>query len=214
MEGLTDHECITLTLLGIGLLWFGWFGFNAGSALAADEIAGLAFMTTFVAPAAAGLSWMTVEWISTGKPTALGFATGILAGLVAVTPAAGFVTPMAAIVIGFVAGFVCYWAVVIVKSKLGYDDSLDVFGVHGVGGITGALLTGVFATVGGAGLLLGNAHQLLLQFEGVVITILYAAICTIIIGFVIDKTLGLKVTESEENIGLDQTQHGEVGYNF
>ena len=205
---------ITLTLLGIGLLWFGWFGFNAGSALAADEIAGLAFMTTFVAPAAAGLSWMTVEWISTGKPTALGFATGILAGLVAVTPAAGFVTPMAAILIGLIAGVVCYWAVVIVKGKLGYDDSLDVFGVHGVGGITGALLTGVFATVGGAGLLLGNAHQLFIQFEGIVITILYAAICTIIIGFVIDRTLGLKVTESEENIGIDQTQHGEAGYNF
>ncbi|TKY91083.1 MAG: ammonium transporter, partial [Candidatus Methanomarinus sp.] len=145
---------VTLTLLGTGLLWFGWFGFNAGSALAANSIAALAFMTTFVAPAAAGLSWMTVEWINRGKPTALGFATGILAGLVVITPAAGFVTPTSAIIIGLIAGILCYSAVML-KGKLGYDDSLDVFGVHGVGGITGALLTGVFASVGGTGLLLG-----------------------------------------------------------
>ncbi|CAD6492553.1 MAG: Putative ammonium transporter [Candidatus Argoarchaeum ethanivorans] len=204
---------VTLTLLGAGLLWFGWFGFNAGSALAADKIAALAFMTTFVAPAAAGLTWMIVEWFGTGKPTALGFATGILAGLVAITPAAGFVTPMAAIAIGIVAGIVCYSAVML-KGKLGYDDSLDVFGVHGVGGTTGALLTGVFATVGATGLLSGNAHQLFLQFEGVVITMVYAVVCTLVIGFVLDKTLGLKVSVSEENIGLDQTQHGEKGYNF
>ncbi len=204
---------VTLTLIGTGLLWFGWFGFNAGSALAANEIAALAFMTTFVAPAAAGLSWMAAEWWGTGKPTALGFATGILAGLVAITPAAGFVTPMAAIVIGAVAGFVCYNAVIL-KGKLGYDDSLDVFGVHGVGGTTGALLTGVFATVGAAGLLSGNAQQLFLQFKGAAITMVYAVICTLAIGFVLDKTLGLKVSVSEENIGLDQTQHGEKGYNF
>ncbi len=204
---------VTLTLIGTGLLWFGWFGFNAGSALAANEIAALAFMTTFVAPAAAGLSWMAAEWVGTGRPTALGFATGILAGLVAITPAAGFVTPMAAIAIGVVAGFVCYSAVML-KGKLGYDDSLDVFGVHGVGGTTGALLTGVFATVGAAGLLSGNSHQLFLQFEGAVITMVYAVVCTIGIGFVLDKTLGLKVSVSEENIGLDQTQHGEKGYNF
>jgi len=204
---------VTLTLIGTGLLWFGWFGFNAGSALAANEIAALAFITTFVAPAAAGLSWMAVEWRSTGRPTALGFATGILAGLVAITPAAGFVTPMAAITIGAVAGVVCYSAVML-KGKLGYDDSLDVFGVHGVGGTTGALLTGVFATVGAAGLLSGNSHQLFLQFEGVVITMVYTIVCTIGIGFVLDRTLGLKVSVSEENIGLDQTQHGEKGYNF
>jgi Amt family ammonium transporter len=204
---------VTLTLIGTGLLWFGWFGFNAGSALAANEIAALAFMTTFVAPAAAGLSWMVAEWWGTGKPTALGFATGILAGLVAVTPAAGFVTPMAAIAIGAVAGVVCYSAVML-KGKLGYDDSLDVFGVHGVGGTTGALLTGVFATVGAAGLLSGNSHQLFLQFEGAAITMVYAVVCTLAIGFVLDKTLGLKVSVSEENIGLDQTQHGEKGYNF
>lgn len=204
---------VTLTLIGTGLLWFGWFGFNAGSALAANEIAALAFITTFVAPAAAGLSWMAAEWRSTGKPTALGFATGILAGLVAITPAAGFVTPMAAIAIGAVAGVVCYGAVML-KGKLGYDDSLDVFGVHGVGGTTGALLTGVFATVGAAGLLSGNSHQLFLQFEGAAITMAYAVVCTLAIGFVLDKTLGLKVSVSEENIGLDQTQHGEKGYNF
>ena len=204
---------VTLTLLGAGLLWFGWFGFNAGSALAANEIAGLAFITTFIAPAAAGLAWLIAEWSQTGKPTALGFATGILAGLVGITPAAGFVTPMAALLIGFIAGIVCYWAVML-KGKLGYDDSLDVFGVQGAGGITGALFTGVFASVGGTGLLLGNSHQLLLQFEGVLITIIYASVCTIIIGFVLDKTMGLKVSESEENIGLDKTCHGETAYNI
>ncbi|TFH40018.1 MAG: ammonium transporter [ANME-2 cluster archaeon] len=204
---------VTLTLLGAGLLWFGWFGFNAGSALAANEIAGLAFITTFIAPAAAGLAWLIAEWSQTGKPTALGFATGILAGLVGITPAAGFVTPMAALLIGFIAGIVCYWAVML-KGKLGYDDSLDVFGVHGAGGITGALLTGVFASVGSTGLLLGNSRQLLLQFEGVLITIIYASVCTIIIGFVLDKTMGLKVSESEENIGLDKTCHGETAYNI
>ncbi|MBN2487929.1 MAG: ammonium transporter [Methanosarcinaceae archaeon] len=211
-DSIRPHN-ITLTLLGTGLLWFGWFGFNAGSALAADEIAALAFMTTFVAPAAAGLAWMAIEWFRTGKPTALGFATGILAGLVGITPAAGFVTPMAAIIIGAAAGSICYGAVVL-KGKLGYDDSLDVFGVHGVGGITGALLTGVFASVGGTGLLLGNSHQLLIQFEGVAITILYAIACTIIIGFVIDKTMGVKIDENAENIGLDRTQHGEAAYNI
>ena len=212
VDAIKPHN-VTLTLLGAGLLWFGWFGFNAGSALAADEIAALAFITTFIAPAAAGLAWMAVEWIHTGKPTALGLATGILVGLVSITPAAGFVTPMAAIVIGIIAGIVCYEAVML-KGKLGYDDSLDVFGVHGVGGITGALLTGVFASIGATGLLLGNSHQLLLQLEGIVITIIYATVCTIIIGFVLEKTIGLKVSESEENIGLDKTQHGETAYNI
>jgi len=212
LDAIKPHN-VTFTLLGVGLLWFGWFGFNAGSALAADEVAGLAFITTFIAPAAAGLSWMAAEWTHSKKPTALGFATGILAGLVAITPGAGFVTPMAALLIGLIAGIVCYWAVML-KGKLGYDDSLDVFGVHGAGGITGALLTGVFASVGATGLLLGNSHQLLLQIEGVVITIIYASVCTILIGFVLDRTMGLKVTESEENIGLDKTCHGETAYNI
>jgi len=212
IDSIKPHN-VTLTLLGAGLLWFGWFGFNAGSALAANEIAALAFITTLIAPAAGGLSWTAAEWIHKGKPTALGLATGIVTGLVVITPAAGFVTPVAAIIMGLIAGVVCYWAVML-KGKMGYDDSLDVFGVHGVGGITGALLTGVFASVGATGLLLGNSHQLLLQLEGVVITIIYAAVCTIVIGFVIDKTIGLKVSESEENIGLDTTQHGESAYNI
>ncbi|AKB24113.1 Ammonium transporter [Methanosarcina sp. MTP4] len=210
-DSIEPHN-LTLTLLGAGLLWFGWFGFNAGSALAANEIAAVAFITTLIAPAAASLTWMAVEWMHAGKPTAIGFASGILAGLVAITPAAGFVTPMAAIPIGVISGIICYMAVEL-KGKLGYDDSLDAFGVHGVGGITGALLTGVFASVGATGLLLGNPQQLILQLEGVVITILYAVVCTIIIGFVLQKTIGFKVSVSEENIGLDRTQHGEIAYN-
>ncbi|MGB9927369.1 MAG: ammonium transporter [Methanosarcina sp.] len=204
---------ITLTLLGTGLLWFGWFGFNAGSSLAANEIAALAFITTLIAPAAAGFVWMALEWFHLGRPTALGFATGILAGLVAITPAAGFVTPIAAIPIGIVASFVCYQAVML-KNRFGYDDSLDAFGVHGVGGIIGALLTGVYASVNSTGLLLGNAGQLMTQFEGVVFTAVYAGLCTLLIGFVLHRTIGLKVSESEENIGLDKTQHGEAAYNI
>ncbi len=211
IDSIKPHN-VTLTLLGTGLLWFGWFGFNAGSSLAANEIATLAFLTTLVAPAAAGLGWMALEWNHFGHPTALGFSTGVLAGLVAITPAAGFVTPMAAIPIGLIASFICYTAVGL-KGRLGYDDSLDVFGVHGIGGMTGALLTGVFASVGSAGLLLGNSSQLLIQLEGVAASAIYAAVCTLIIGFVINKTMGLKVSESEENIGLDRTQHGEAAYN-
>jgi len=211
IDSIKPHN-VTLTLLGTGLLWFGWFGFNAGSSLAANEIATLAFLTTLVAPAAAGLGWMALEWNHFGHPTALGFSTGVLAGLVAITPAAGFITPMAAIPIGLIASFICYTAVGL-KGRLGYDDSLDVFGVHGIGGMTGALLTGVFASVGSAGLLLGNSSQLLIQLEGVAASAIYAAVCTLIIGFVINKTMGLKVSESEENIGLDRTQHGEAAYN-
>ncbi len=212
VDSLKPHN-VTLTLLGAGLLWFGWFGFNAGSALAANEIATLAFITTLIAPAAAGFVWMSLEWVHLGRPTALGFATGVLAGLVGITPAAGFVTPMAAIAIGSIASFICYQAVMF-KNKLGYDDSLDAFGVHGVGGIVGAILTGVYASVGGEGLLLGNSAQLMIQLEGVVITIVYAMACTLLIGFVLHKTIGLKVTESEELIGLDKTQHGEAAYNL
>ena len=212
VDSLKPHN-VTLTLIGAGLLWFGWFGFNAGSALAANEIAAVAFITTLIAPAAAGLAWMALEWHRLGHPTALGFSTGVLAGLVAITPAAGFVTPMAAILIGVIASFICYEAVEI-KAKLGYDDSLDAFGVHGVGGITGALLTGVFASVGATGLLLGNFGQLMTQFEGVVLTIIYSIAGTLLIGFLIQKTIGLKVSESDENIGLDKTQHGEAAYNI
>ncbi|WP_292379646.1 ammonium transporter [Methanosarcina sp. UBA289] len=213
VDSIKPHN-VTLTLLGAGLLWFGWFGFNAGSSLAANQIAALAFITTLVAPAAAGFVWMALEWYHLGHPTALGFATGVLAGLVAITPASGFVTPIAAIPIGVITSFVCYKAVEL-KGRFGYDDSLDAFGVHGVGGITGALLTGIFASVGSAtGLLLGNSSQLLIQFEGVAITAIYAALCTLLIGFVLIRTIGLKVSESEENIGLDKTQHGEVAYNI
>jgi Amt family ammonium transporter len=212
VDPLKPHN-VTLTLLGTGLLWFGWFGFNAGSSLAANEIASLAFITTLVAPAAAGFVWMALEWRHLGYPTALGFATGVLAGLVAITPSAGFVTPMAAIPIGVITSFVCYNAVGL-KERLGYDDSLDAFGVHGVGGIVGALLVGVFASVGGTGLLLGNSSQMLIQLQGVVVTIVYAAAGTLLIGFILNKTIGLKVSESEENIGLDKTQHGEVAYNI
>jgi Amt family ammonium transporter len=212
VDSIKPHN-VTLTLLGTGLLWFGWFGFNAGSSLAANEIAALAFITTLVAPAAAGFVWMSLEWAHLGRPTALGFATGVLAGLVAITPAAGFVSPMAAIPIGAITSYICYQAVML-KGKFGYDDSLDAFGVHGVGGMTGAILTGVFASVGSTGLLLGNSEQLLIQTEGVVITVLYASICTLLIGFLLHKTMGLKVSESEENIGLDKTQHGEAAYNI
>ncbi len=212
IDSIKPHN-VTLTLIGAGLLWFGWFGFNAGSALAANETAAVAFLTTLVAPAAAGLCWMALEWHHLGHPTSLGFSTGVLAGLVAITPAAGFVTPVAAIPIGLIAGIICYTAVEL-KGKFGYDDSLDVFGVHGVGGMTGALLTGIFATIGSAGLLLGNSSQLVIQLEGVVATAVYASVCTLILGYVINKTMGLKVSESEENIGLDQTQHGEAAYNI
>jgi ammonium transporter, Amt family len=211
VDPIKPHN-VTLTLIGAGLLWFGWFGFNAGSALAANEIAAVAFLTTLVAPAAAGLGWMALEWRHLGHPTSLGFSTGVLAGLVAITPAAGFVTPVAAIVIGLIASFICFTAVGL-KEKFGYDDSLDVFGVHGVGGMTGALLTGVFATIGASGLLLGNSGQLLIQLEGIAASVIYASICTVIIGFLINKVMGFKVSESEENIGLDKTQHGEVAYN-
>lgn len=211
VDSLKPHN-VTLTLIGSGLLWFGWFGFNAGSALAANEIAAVAFMTTLVAPAAAGLGWMALEWNHLGHPTSLGFSTGVLAGLVAITPAAGFVTPVAAIPIGLIAAFICYTAVGL-KERFGYDDSLDVFGVHGVGGMTGALLTGIFATIGASGLLLGNSNQLLIQFEGVLASVVYSSICTLLIGFFINKIMGFKVSENEENIGLDQTQHGEVAYN-
>lgn len=212
IDPIKPHN-VTLTLLGTGLLWFGWFGFNAGSSLAANEIAALAFITTLVAPAAAGFVWMALEWRHLGYPTALGFATGVLAGLVAITPSAGFVTPMAAIPIGAITSFVCYKAVGL-KERLGYDDSLDAFGVHGVGGIIGALLVGVFASVGGTSLLYGNPGQLLIQLQGVVFTIIYAAAGTLLIGFILNRTIGLKVSESEENIGLDKTQHGEIAYNI
>jgi Amt family ammonium transporter len=207
---------LTMTLAGTGLLWFGWFGFNAGSALSSGQLAALAFMATHLGAAGGALGWIAVEWSHRGKPTALGVASGVVAGLVAITPASGYVAPWAAIVIGFVAGGVCYGAVLL-KNRLGYDDTLDAFGVHGVGGLAGALLTGVFAQKvlndGGAdGALFGNPRQLAVQALACVVTGAYAAALTFGILKLIGATIGLRVPEHEEREGLDTTQHGEEAY--
>ncbi|CDQ10846.1 ammonium transporter [Acidithiobacillus ferrivorans] len=203
------------TLIGASLLWVGWFGFNAGSAVAASDRAGMAMATTQIATAVAALSWMFAEWLARGKPTVLGMTSGAVAGLVAITPASGFVGPMGALWIGLAAGAICFWAAVYLKNQLGYDDSLDAFGVHAIGGIIGALLTGVFAVkaIGGtAGVLEGNIGQLLIQATGVGVTIVYDAIVSFIILKVIDWTLGLRVKDEQERDGLDITQHGEQVY--
>ncbi|MBT0653564.1 ammonium transporter [Geomobilimonas luticola] len=217
-ERMAPHS-LPLTLLGVGLLWFGWFGFNAGSAIvgvntsdAAGGLAGLAFATTTIAPAAGGLAWMIAEWIHSGKPSALGFGSGVVAGLVGITPAAGFVQPGAAIIIGLGAGVVCYLGV-LMKAKLKYDDSLDAFGVHGVGGTFGALITGVLATVGATGLMSGNFKQLVIQIIAIAAAGAYAFIVTLVISFILDKTIGLRVEKEDEIMGLDQTQHSESAYN-
>jgi Amt family ammonium transporter len=207
---------LTMTLTGAGILWFGWFGFNAGSALTSGKLAALAFMTTHLGAAGGALGWLAVEWKHRGKPTALGVASGLVAGLVAITPAAGFVAPWAAIVIGAVASVVCYGGV-LAKYKYGYDDSLDAFGVHGVGGMAGALLTGVFAQkklndAGNDGLLFGNAGQLGVQALAVAASGVYAIVVTFVILKIIDKLVGLRVTEGDEREGLDTSQHGEEGY--
>ncbi len=207
---------LTMTVIGGGLLWFGWFGFNAGSALTANGVAALAFVTTHVSAASAALAWVLVEWRHRGKPTMLGFVSGLVAGLVAITPAAGFVSPSASLVIGAISGVGCY-AAVLLKERWHYDDSLDAFGVHGVGGIIGALLTGVFAqkalNPGGAdGLLAGNAVQLGKQFVGVGVAGAYSAVMTFAILKVLDKTMGLRAAKDDELEGLDSTQHGESGY--
>ena len=209
---------LTMTLLGAALLWFGWFGFNAGSAVASNGLAGTAFVVTHLATAAAALAWMFAEWIHRKKPTVLGAASGAVAGLVAITPASGFVTPLGAMIIGVVGGLLCYTAVSL-KPKLGYDDSLDVVGVHGVGGTWGALATGLFATVavnsaGGNGLFYGNPKQLGVQAIAVGATLLYSFVVTSILLKVLDMTMGLKVDAEEESLGLDYSQHGESGYIF
>jgi len=206
---------IGLSLIGASLLWVGWFGFNAGSAVAADMRAGMAMATTQIATAAAALGWMFTEWATKKKPSVLGVISGAVAGLVAVTPASGFVDPTGALVIGIAAGVICFFAATTLKNALGYDDSLDAFGVHAIGGIIGAMLTGVFATkavVGGdaaIGLIDGNPGQVLTQFYGVAVTIVYDAIVSFILLKIIDATIGLRVTEDEEREGLDITQHGE-----
>jgi Amt family ammonium transporter len=207
---------LPLTVMGASLLWFGWFGFNAGSALGANALAAHAFTTTNTAAAAAALGWMLTEWSSRGKPTVLGAASGAVAGLVAVTPAAGFVTPMAALVIGALAGILCYTACNL-KTKLGYDDSLDVVGVHGVGGTWGAIATGIFATKavnadGANGLLYGDPGQVWKQIVAVVATIALGFVMTVVILKVLDAIMGLRVNEEDEMAGLDLSQHSETAY--
>ena len=206
---------LAYTLIGASLLWVGWFGFNAGSALAANDRAGMAMAATQIAAAAAAMAWLLVEWRLRGKPTVLGMTSGAVAGLVAITPAAGFVDPMGALIIGTAAGIVCFWASIYLKNRLGYDDSLDAFGVHAMGGIVGALLTGVFTVkaIGGtAGALEGHLAQLWIQAKGVGITVIYDAVVSYLLLKGIDYAIGLRVTEDEEREGLDITQHGEQVY--
>ena len=203
-EAMPPHN-LTLTLIGASLLWVGWFGFNAGSAGAADGRAGMAMLTTQMATAAAALAWVGAEWIARGKPSVLGIASGAVAGLVAITPASGFVGPSAAVIIGLIAGVICYIAATSLKHVMGYDDSLDAFGVHGIGGIVGALLTGVFASKE----ISGADGSLLIQLKGVAVTVIYGFAASYVILKVIDKTIGLRVTEEQEREGLDISLHGE-----
>ncbi|WEK31181.1 MAG: ammonium transporter [Candidatus Pseudomonas phytovorans] len=204
------------TLIGAAMLWIGWFGFNAGSAAAANGTAGMAMLVTQIATAAAALGWMFAEWIGHGKPSALGIASGVVAGLVAITPAAGTVGPMGALVIGLASGVICYFCATTLKRKLGYDDSLDAFGVHGIGGIIGAILTGVFAApaLGGFGTVTDIGMQVWIQAKGVIFTVVYTAIVTYVILKVLDVVMGLRVNEEEESVGLDLAQHNERGYNL
>jgi ammonium transporter, Amt family len=225
-DAMPPHS-VVLSFIGACLLWVGWFGFNAGSALSAGSLASSAFVATHFGAAAAAIGWSVAEWLRNGKPSALGAISGCVAGLVAITPAAGFVGPMPALLIGLIAGAFCFWMVARVKARFGYDDSLDAFGVHGAGGTLGAILTGVFATsvvnpifkdtqgnALPAGLIDGNAHQLLNQFIGVAIAWALAIVGTLIILKIVDVTIGLRVTEDEEIQGLDLSQHGEEGYAF
>ncbi|MGE4563121.1 MAG: ammonium transporter, partial [Rhodospirillales bacterium] len=211
-ENMAPHNLI-LSVIGASMLWVGWFGFNAGSAVAANASAGMAMAVTQIATAAAAVSWMLLEWIFRGRPSVLGIVSGAVAGLVAITPASGFVAPFGALIIGLTAGAVCYWGAVVLKPKLGYDDSLDVFGVHGLGGITGALLTGVFAVeaIGGTpGMLEGNPGQLLIQLEGIAATIIYCGIATFVLLKIVDMLMGIRVDEETEISGLDYNLHGET----
>jgi len=209
---------LTLVITGAGLLWFGWFGFNAGSALAANGLAGAAFINTNTATAMAAISWMFTEWMHTKRPTVLGLASGAVAGLVAITPAAGFVNITGAMIIGILAGIVPYFAVATIKPKLGYDDSLDAFGIHGVGGILGAILTGIFADPSinelGRGLLYGNPKQLLTQIIAVAATMLYSAVMTLLIFMLVKAIVGVRVDAEHEITGLDESQHGEKAYSL
>lgn len=215
-EGIAPHD-IPMTLIGAGILWFGWYGFNAGSALAADGLAANAFIATTLAAAAAGLSWVTTAWWRTGKPSVLGTGVGAVAGLVAITPAAGFVSPMSSIVIGLVAGIACFFAAELIKAGGQVDDALDVFAVHGVGGIWGALATGIFADaslngIGSDGLLYGNADQLVKQIVAIVAVIAYVSIVSFVLLKVVDAIFGLRASEDAEVEGLDLSLHGETAY--
>lgn len=209
---------LTLVVTGAGLLWFGWFGFNAGSALAANGLAGAAFINTNTATAVAAVAWMFTEWMHSKKPTVLGLASGAVAGLVAITPAAGFVNITGALIIGIAAGIVSFMSVAVLKPKMGYDDTLDAFGIHGVAGTLGAILTGVFAdpsiNEAGKGLLYGNPGQLWTQIIAVGVTIVYTAVVTAVIFMIIKAFVGLRVDVEEEIEGLDESQHGEKAYNL
>ena len=204
------------TLVGAAMLWIGWFGFNAGSAAAANGTAGMAMLVTQIATAAAALGWMFAEWITHGKPSALGIASGVVAGLVAITPAAGTAGPMGALVIGLASGVICFFCATSLKRKLGYDDSLDAFGVHGIGGIVGAILTGVFAApvLGGFGTVEDIGAQVWIQIVGVLVTVVYTGIVTFVILKVLDLVMGLRVSEESETVGLDLSEHNERGYNL
>jgi Amt family ammonium transporter len=210
-ENMAPHNLV-LTLIGASLLWVGWFGFNAGSAVASNGAAGMAMAVTQIATAAAALAWMFTEWLVKSKPSLLGICSGAITGLVAITPASGFVDPTGALIIGIAAGILCYFAATSVKNMFGYDDSLDAFGVHAIGGIVGALLTGVFAreAISKPGLLDGNAGQVLIQFYGVAVTLVYCAVVTFIILKVVDVIVGLRVSEEVERDGLDISLHGET----
>jgi Amt family ammonium transporter len=218
----TPPHSTVLSLIGAALLWFGWFGFNAGSALSANALATNAFVTTHFAAASAMLAWTLIDWFRHGKPTAIGAISGAVAGLVGITPAAGFVTPMAAIFIGLLAGAACYVMVVEVKKFLGYDDTLDVFGIHGIGGTVGAIATGIFATSvinpifkeSAVGLIDGNSTQIINQLVGILIAAALAASGTFVILKFVDLVIGLRVSEVDEIVGLDATQHGEIAYVF
>jgi Amt family ammonium transporter len=218
LDEITKPNNLTMTLTGAALLWFGWFGFNAGSALTSGSLATSAFVATHIAAAAATMSWLFIEWIDRGQPTALGAASGAVAGLVAITPCAGFVGPLPALLIGFGVGVICYYAVG-AKNRLGYDDSLDAVGVHGVGGTFGAFMVAIFASkvinpAGSDGLLLGNINLLGIQAISVFATIAYSFTVTLVILKILDKTLGIRVKEEDELDGLDLSQHGESGYSF
>ncbi|HEY8909899.1 MAG TPA: ammonium transporter, partial [Desulfosporosinus sp.] len=215
-ESMAPHH-IPMTVLGAGLLWFGWFGFNAGSALGANGLAGMAFVNTNTAAAAAAIAWAVVERLHRGKSTILGAASGAVAGLVAITPGAGFVTPMSSIFIGLVGGTVCYFAISMMKAKFGYDDALDAFGCHGIGGTWGAFATGIFATktinpAGADGWFYGNLSLLGIQTESILITVAFSVVGTFIILKAISLVMKLRVSEDEESTGLDLSLHGEEAY--